>query len=110
LKWYKKSSTFNFHLKVGDKLSQDTYAFDYFDGKDLPVRPRKVPANAWLAGDINTDSEIAEHSIALKSYGVILSLLWIDKEIYYNYQNHDDESPEFDLTDKFTPNGKRWQW
>jgi Zn-dependent peptidase ImmA (M78 family) len=110
LKWYKKSDSFGFHLKVGEKLSQDTYSSDFYGGKDLPTRPRKVSANAWIAGDIDPDGEIIEHSVALKSYGVVLSLLWIDKEIRYRFQKRDDEEPEFDLTDKFTPDGKRWQW
>ena len=110
LKWYKKSDSFGHHLKVGETLSQDTYAFDFYDGIELPVKPRKVPANAWIAGDIDSDGEIIEHSIALKSYGVVLSLLSIDKEIRYRFQKRDDEEPEFDLTDKFTPDGKRWQW
>jgi len=110
LKWYKKSDSFGFHLKVGDKLSPDTYAFDSFDGSELPAKPRSVPATAWIAGDIDPDGEIIEHSIPLKSYGVVLSLLWIDKEIRRQYQERDEEEPEFDLTDKFTPDGKRWQW
>ncbi len=110
LKWYRKSDSFGFHLKVREKLSPDTYAFDFFDGSELPVKPRKVPANAWIAGDVDPDGEITEHSVALKSYGVVLSLLWIDKEIRYRFQERDDEEPEFDLTDKFTPDGKRWRW
>lgn len=110
LKWYKKSDSFGFHLKVGEKLDQDTYAVDFYNGKELPARPRKVSANAWIAGDIDPDSEIIEHSVALRSYGVVLSLLSIDKEIRYRFQKRDEEEPEFDLTDKFTPDGKRWQW
>lgn len=110
LKWYKKSDSFGFHLKVGEELSPDTYAFDFFDGGELPTRPRKVMANAWIEGDIDPDGEIIEHSVALKSYDVVLSLLWIDKEIRRSFQDRDEEEPEFDLTDKFTQNGKRWQW
>jgi Zn-dependent peptidase ImmA (M78 family) len=110
LRWYKKSDSFGFHLKVGEKLSPDTYAFNFFEGSELPIKPRSVPATAWIAGDIDPDAEIIEHSVALKSYGVVLSLLWIDKEIRRQYQKRDEEEPEFDLTDKFTPDSKRWQW
>jgi Zn-dependent peptidase ImmA (M78 family) len=74
LKWYKKSDSFGFHLKVGKELSSDTYAFDFFDGGELPIRQRKVMANAWIEGDIDPDGEIIEHSVALKSYDVVLSL------------------------------------
>lgn len=106
LKWYRKSDSFDFHLKVGRKLSPDNYAFDFYNGKDLPARPRKVPATAWIAGEIDPDSEIVEHSVALKSYGIVLSLLWVDKEIRFRFEKCDDGDPEFDLTDKFTPDGK----
>jgi len=110
LKWYKRSDSFGFHLRVGDKLSPDCYAYDFFDGKDLPTRPRKVSATAWIAGDIDPDGEIFEHSIALKTYDIVLSLLFVDKEIRYRFRKRDEEEPEYDLTDKFTRNGKRWQW
>jgi Zn-dependent peptidase ImmA (M78 family) len=109
LRWYKKSDSFDFHLKVGEKLSKDTYAFDFYNGKELPAKPRTISAIAWIYGDIDPDSEIIEHSVALKSYGIVLSLLWIDKEIRYRFQS-DEEEPEYDLTNKFTPNGKRWRW
>lgn len=112
IRWYRKSSDFNFHIKVGQKLSPDTYAFDFYDGVDLPTRLQKAPASAWLAGDIDDESEIFEHSIALPRYGVVLSLLWIDKEIHQRRQTRDyeDDEPEFDLTNRFTPDGKRWRW
>lgn len=110
LKWYKKSESFNFHLKVGQKLSPDTYAFDSFDGLEIPKKPRTVPATAWIASDIDSDGEIFEHSVELSSYGIVISLLWIDKEIRRKYQERDDDEPEYDLTSKFTPDGKRRQW
>lgn len=110
LKWYKKSDSFEFHLKVGEGLSPDTYAFDYYDGIDLPVRPRMVPANGWITSEIDPDGEITEHSIALKNYDVVLSLLWIDKEIRHKFQEREDDEPEYDLTDKFPTEGKKRQW
>lgn len=112
IKWYKKSGSFNFHVKVGKKLHPDTYAFDFFDGVDLPTQPESVPAYAWLSGDINEESEIFEQSFALGGFGVVLSLLWICDEIKTVFRRYEDESdePEFDLTNPFTPNGKRWQW
>jgi len=110
IRWYKKSTSFDFHVKVGEKLSQNTYAFDFFDGMDLPDRPQKAPAYAWLAGDIDGEAEIFEHSLAFRSYGVVLSLLWIHEEVRPTHRRYDDEEPEFDLTNPFTPDGKRWRW
>jgi hypothetical protein len=111
IKRYKKSNSFDFHIKVGENLSPNTYAFDFYDGKDLPNKPRKVPASAWLAGRINEDAELLEHSLGLTTYDVVLSLLWINEEILFNHQSHDDsEEPDFDLTNPFTSDGKRWRW
>lgn len=110
IKWYKKSTSFDFHVRVGEKLSPNTYAFDFYDGVDLPDKPQKAPAYAWLTGDIDGESEIFEHSLALRSYGVVLSLLWIHEEVRSAYRRHDDDEPEFDLTNPFTPDGKRWRW
>jgi hypothetical protein len=110
IKWYKKSTSFDYHVKVGEKLSPDTYAFDFYDGMDLPDKPKKAPACAWLAGDIDGESQVFEHSLALRTYGVVLSLLWIHEEVRSIDRRHDDDEPEFDLTNSFTPDGKRWRW
>ena len=112
IKWYKKSTSFNFHVKVGEKLSPSTYAFDFYDGVNMPAQPQKAPAYAWLSGNFDEDAEIFEHSMALASYGVVLSLLWVCDEIRSGSRMYDeyDEEPEFDLTNPFTPDGKRWRW
>lgn len=112
IKWYRKSDSFDFHVKVGEKLSFDTFAFDYFDGVDLPKDPDSVPARAWLAGKIDEESDLVEQSITLGNYGVVLSLLWICDDIKTTYRRYDEEpeEPEFDMTNPFTPDGKRWKW
>ena len=112
IKWYRKSDSFNFHVKVGEKLSFDTFAFDYFDGVNLPAEPDSVPARAWLAGEINEESDLIEQSISLGNYGVVLSLLWLCDDVKTTYRRYDEEpeEPEFDLTNSFTPDGKRWKW
>jgi hypothetical protein len=112
IKWYRKSDSFNFHVKVGEKLSFDTYAFDFFDGVDLPAEPDSVPARAWLVGEIHEEAELIEQSVSLGNYGVVLSLLWICDDVKTTYRRYDDEpeEPEFDMTNPFTPDGKRWRW
>lgn len=112
IKWYRKSGSFNFHVKVGKKLSPYTYAFDFFDGVELPTKPDNVPAYAWLAGEIDEEAELYEHSLSLGSYGVVISLLWICDDIKPTFRRYEDEpeDPEFDLTNPFTPDGKRWKW
>lgn len=110
IKWYKKSASFGYHVKVGKKLNPKTHAADFSGEAELPTRPMRVPAAAWIAGDMDQNAEIFEHSLALRSYGVVISLLWVDDEIRPAYRRYDDEEPEFDLTNPFTPDGKRWRW
>lgn len=112
IKWYKKSTSFNFHVKVREKLSPSTHAFDFYDGVNMPAQPQKAPAYAWLSGNFDEDAEIFEHSMALASYGVVISLLWVCDAIRSASRMYDDydEEPEFDLTNPFTPDGKRWRW
>lgn len=112
IKWYTKSPDFDFHVRVGEKLSPYTYASDFYNGVDLPTRPQKGPAYAWLSGNLDEEAEIFEHSLALASYGVVISLLWVYDEIRPSFRRYDDdeEEPKFDLTNPFTPDGKRWRW
>jgi Zn-dependent peptidase ImmA (M78 family) len=109
ISWYKGSDSFNYHIKVHEKLSPNTHAFDFFDGVDLPKKPMKAPAYPWIAGNIDGEAELMEHPIALPRYNTVLSLLWIFEEIRF-FRERDEDEPEFDLTNKFTPDGRRWQW
>ena len=94
IRWYRKSDSFDFHVKVGENLSPDTYAFDFFDGVDLPSRPQKVPAMPWLVGSIDEEAEIFEDSLALQRYNVVLSLLWIYEEIRPKHSGYDEDEPD----------------
>ena len=112
IKWYKKSKSFDFHVKVGKKVSPDSYAFDFYDGIDLPDKPMKASAHAWFTGDFDEDAEIFEHSIGFYNYGVVISLLWVNDDIrpYSRREDYYERNPEFDLSNPFTPDGKRWRW
>ncbi len=111
IKWYRKSSRFRHHVKVGSTLTTNTYAGDYFDGCDIPPKPLKAPAYAWLDGNnVDGEAEIMEHSMAFTRYNVVLSLLWIYEDVRPSWQRDEDEKEPVDLTDSFTPEGRRWQW
>ncbi len=112
IKWYKKSKDFNYHIKVGDKLNPYSCAFYYFDGEELSDEPENVPAYAWIAGNIEEDAEIVEYSFPLPRYNIVLSLLWINEDIqpFYRRDDVEDQDMEYDLTNPFTPDGKRWLW
>lgn len=109
IRWYRKSGRFRHHVKVGSNLSPNSYAFDYYDGVDVPTKPMKVPAFAWLAGNVDGEAEIMEHSLVFTRYNVVLSLLWIFEDVRPVWQREDDKEP-VDLTSRFTPEGRRWQW
>jgi len=110
IQWYRKSGHFRHHVKVGSKLSPNSYAFDYFDGLDVPTQPMKVPAYAWLVGNVDGEAEIMEHSLVFTRYNVVLSLLWIYEDVRPSWQRDEGEKEPVDLTDSFTPEGRRWQW
>lgn len=109
IRWYRKSGSFCHHVKVGSKLSPNCYAFDYYDGLDVPKKPMKAPAHAWLAGNVDGEAEIIEHSLIFTRYNVVLTLLWIYEDVRPVWQRQDEAEP-VDLTSSFTPEGKRWQW
>lgn len=110
IRWYRKSGRFRHHVKVGSELSPNSYAFDYFDGLDVPTKSMKVPAFAWLASNVDGEAEIMEHSLVFTRYNVVLSLLWIYEDVRPSWQRDEDEEEPVDLTDSFTPEGRRWQW
>jgi len=82
IRWYKKSTSFQFYIKVGDNLSPYTYSNGLNEFEDIPKKPTKVPASAWLMGIKKKDSLLYEQSVKLKRYNILLSLLWIDDDIY----------------------------
>ena len=109
IKWYQKSSDFNFHVKVGEAVHSESYAFEFFNDGKLPDTTETVPAFAWIAGRLIEDSDIKESSFPLPRYNTVLSLLWIYEDICYTYEKGDDECGQ-DLTNPITTDGKRWLW
>ena len=88
-----------------EKLDSSTYAADFFKGERLPEGMREVKATAWLEGKhIDSTKTIMEESIAMPSYGSVLSLLWIDKDID-RYVTGDDE---YEAENEASDSG--WSW
>jgi Zn-dependent peptidase ImmA (M78 family) len=81
--WFRKSSSFNFFIKVGEKLSPN---IDENDEVRVPPQPIMVPASTWLEGNFDSGALIFEHSLPLKSYGIEISLLWINNILISDYQ------------------------
>lgn len=55
-------------------LSENTYAYDAFQGRSLPTGPKRVRADAWLIG-VGPDADLVEHSLAFTDLGLVLTLL-----------------------------------
>jgi hypothetical protein len=65
----------------------------------------KVQATAWLTGKrIDSSETILEESISMPSYGSVLTLLWIDKDIDRYITGEDEYDSEQEASDN------RWSW
>jgi hypothetical protein len=86
IEWFEASKDFldvDVFVDVGKKVGLDTNAGRIFNGLSVPDGWYQARASAWLReGNFREDATIKEWSINMKSYGSVLSLLWIDDEIY----------------------------
>lgn len=82
IKWFFVTENFGYHIGNENEFLIDTFASDLFDGKCVPDKMSLVPASSWIMSNkIFRDAQVKEHSVLLKAYGIVLSLLWIDQEI-----------------------------
>ncbi len=71
----------------------------------MPAGMRDVKATAWLErGRIDSSKTILEESIPMPSYGSVLTLLWIDKDIDQYLTGEDEFDAEQEASDR------RWSW
>jgi hypothetical protein len=73
VRWMVRSRRSPFRSKVS-KLSENSYAMDFFRGRPLLHRPGLVGADAWFA-DAPDSEFVTEHSIGMPNLGVVFSLL-----------------------------------
>ena len=99
IKSFAASDDFGFWIPVNQQLSEYSLAFEYFKGNTLPDRAETIDAEAWLEGKFVDDAVIREHSKVLGSYGIVLSLLWIEAAI-------DEDEDDWDDSETFTPDGR----
>ena len=96
--WHKASEEFVRWVRKGS-VSQDSYAFDAFEGRPIPATFESVPASAWLfEKGLKPDARILEHSVPMPSYDGVLTLLLIPEEI-------EDRSDSERLLDELEPEG-----
>jgi hypothetical protein len=95
--WSRASEVFGFFIEPGKYLEKGTLARALFEGAGHEDNsPRPVPADLWIESrHLNEGAEIWEHSIFLRNYRSVLSLLWI-KEPISKQDNTEDLLPELD--------------
>jgi Zn-dependent peptidase ImmA (M78 family) len=78
VKWVCKSEDFWPYIQRGKALDKRTFAYDFFQGEELPDNPQDVEAEAWLDSErLSGAQEVVEHSVALPRLRSVLTLLWI---------------------------------
>lgn len=79
--WGKPSRSFHYSVRVG-ALHENTYAADFFSGRDVPTEPVQVNPYAWLSDSrIPHDLVLFEHSIPFPRIGAVLTVLcWEPQE------------------------------
>jgi Zn-dependent peptidase ImmA (M78 family) len=105
IRYHRKTNDFGYFIAPRENLNLDTYAADFFRGERLPAEMREVKATAWLEGKrIDSSKTILEESIPMPSYGSVLTLLWIDKDIDQYLTGEDEYDAEQEASDQ------RWSW
>jgi Zn-dependent peptidase ImmA (M78 family) len=103
VQWWKGTNAFGRRISCGQRLSENTYALDFFKGGSLPAERQEVLANAWFPDSrLRQGATIQEHSLGMPNYGSVLTFLWIRDLI----EHEEDE----DVDERFTPDGKRYRW
>lgn len=75
IKWFVKSSAWWPFIRKGQKLDKRTHAIEYFMGREIPEEGEDMEPDVWFAEPKVTN--VFEHSVALKQYGLVLTMLWI---------------------------------
>jgi hypothetical protein len=85
VKWFQRSKDledYGLWISLGP-IDQYTIASSFFRNRPMQAIPGRVDAVSWFApGRFSSDGTIKEHSIAMPNYNAVLSLLWVDQDIF----------------------------
>lgn len=85
IKWFIRSKDMEedgLFIAMGP-LDRYTIAAEFFRGRPLQPMPGRVDAASWFApGRFRSDAMIKEHSVAMPRYNGVLSLLWVEDDIF----------------------------
>lgn len=86
IKWFKASRDFkemNLFVEVRSRLDLSSQASRLFRNRTQSRKSKPVNAEAWLApGKYRKNARILEQSWLMPKYNAILTLLWVDDEIF----------------------------
>ena len=93
VKWALRSNNFKYYIESQVPLSPDTYAYDFFNGDDLPSDFQEVEKDAWFdTSEIKHFLLVKELSFPLHFYNQVVSIVWVDEdeeEIEYDEEEFD---------------------
>ena len=75
IKWFVPSSAWWPFIQKGQKLDKRSLAIEYFVGEEIPEEGQDMDPDVWLTEP--RCHNLFEHSVALKQYGLVLTMLWI---------------------------------
>jgi len=85
VRWFQRSKDmedYGLWISLGP-IDQYTIASGFFRSRPIQRIPGRVDAVSWFApGRFRTDGMIKEHSIAMPNYNAVLTLLWVDEDIF----------------------------
>lgn len=109
--WYRRSPGFPFYLPKSEIPHVKSFAGLLFAGKSAPDDFAPVPPELWLnAQDAERVKLLLEHSIYLRNYNAVVTLLWIEEFLSETISAEDAEDPYLDDLDpeEFTIHRKTW--
>ena len=65
-------------IPVGYNLREESYAYDYFQGKEVQTCDDLIPAHTWFSEDFKCPKDVYlnEQNVVMPNYGSVLTLLW----------------------------------
>lgn len=108
-RWFVRSDSFRFFLPLAELPANGSFAARIFRGESAPAELAPVRADAWLnRQDAEQVTTLLEHSISLRNYSAVLTLLWAYK--VESVEAGDDEEVFIEGLDPedFTLNRRRW--
>ena len=79
VKWSKINRDFNYKfIPFGMRVSKNSYAFDFFEGKTIPTSPEEISLEAWFSEAYNYKANkfIFEQCFQFKEINALLVILW----------------------------------